>query len=141
VGHRVIIGRFSGSIVLERDHGSTFNLSEPGPLASGSRWPGPNTIGLECVMNQSGCLTCTWYHPTQWGRDEETRQLSGPNQTLAADFRRARPRDTGGRVRVTAHGHITTNRKTSDGWAPQYVGRLDTRLWANWESWIRRNAS
>ncbi len=120
VGQRVIIGRFSGTIVLEDEYGGTFNLNEPDTQTPGGAWHGPTTVGLECVMKSSGCLNCSWYHPTQWGRDEETRQLAGPNPGLAAGFRRARPRHTGGRVRITPHGHITTNKKTSDGWVSRY---------------------
>ncbi len=141
VGRRVLIGQFSGTIVLEGPDGSRFNLSEPGRLRPGDPWPGPKTTGLECAIDPSGSLTCCWYHPTDWGRDTVSEQLRGPDRTLAAGFRKARPHDMGGRVRITAHGHVITNRQVGGAWAAYYVGHVDTNSWADWDPWIRRNDS
>ena len=137
VGRREIIGRFQGSIVLKRPGGQEFNLEEPGRLEPGSPWPGPKTTGLECVIRENGALNCTWYHPTLTGRDEITVQLSGPNRLLAAGFRKARPHDTGGRIRITANGHIITNSREQDGsWVALYVGLIDPRSLTGWQKWI-----
>jgi hypothetical protein len=136
-GHRVLIGCFEGSIVLERPDRSMFDLASPGKFRAGDRWPGPTTTGLECAMQFDGSLVCTWYHPTRLGRDEVTQVLQGPNRSLAAGFRAARPGDTGGRVRITANGHIITNRQDRHGaWESIYVGWIGPRSWTDWTTWI-----
>lgn len=122
---RVVIGRFGGAIVLDRNRPRRFDLSNPGPIKAGEVWPGPKSIGLECVMKPDGSLTCSWFHPADWGQDEERALLFGGNPNLAAAFRTARPTDTGGRVRITEHGHVITNRQLHDGtWTTLYVGRV-----------------
>ena len=138
-GRRLLIGRFSGTIVLERPNGSQFDLAQPGRLQPGDPWPGPTTTGLECTIDSGGSLTCQWYEPTAWGRDETSEQLSGSDRTLAAGFRKARPHETNGRVRVTAHGHVITNRQEwGTGWTSYYVGSTDPSSWSDWQEWIRR---
>jgi hypothetical protein len=141
-GHRVLISRFTGSILLTKPTGGAFNLNKPGNLQPGNRWPGPKTTGLECAIDASGALKCTWYHPTSLGRDEITEQLRGPDRSLAAGFRVSRPFHSGGRVRITANGHITTNRQESDdSWAAYYVGWVDPAAWkSEWQKWIRRGS-
>jgi hypothetical protein len=139
VGRRVLIGRFHGSIVLARPNQSTFDLSRPGNLTPGDVWPGPSTTGLECAIQQNGSLICSWYHPTPLGRDEISEQLHDSDSSLAAGFRRARPGNHGGRIRVTANGHVITNRQDENGdWRTIYVGRIDPTNWANWQRWIER---
>lgn len=138
-GCRVLIGRFYGSVVLERPDGTRFDLESPGYLEPGNPWPGPKTTGLECTIDYSGTLTCTWCHPTQCGRDEVRERLRGPDRVLAAGFRRGRLGNSGGRVRITANGHVITNRKeVDDTWASIYVGYVDPRSWAGWEHWIEK---
>ena len=128
VGRRVVIGSFSGSIQLIKPQGSIFDFANPGNLKPGDWWPGPMTTGLECIIDETGTLTCTWYHPTPSGKEEITRQLRGPDPTLAAGFRKARPTDFAGRVRITSSGHIITNRQDRYGsWAAYYVGWINTR--------------
>ncbi|SPF49801.1 hypothetical protein SBDP1_830025 [Syntrophobacter sp. SbD1] len=139
VGRRVLIGLFQGAIVLERPDRSKLDLSHPGAVRPGDPWPGPMTTGLECAIRQDGALACTWYHPTNWGRDEFSEMLRKPDRVLAASFRAARPRDTGGRVRITANGHIITNRQEANGaWAPFYVGHVDPQSWSGWDRWINK---
>lgn len=139
VGRRVLIGRFQGAIVLERPGQSRFDLGQPGAVRPGNPWPGPTTTGLECAIHSDGSLVCSWYHPTQWGRDEASKQLRGPDRSLAAGFRAARPSAAGGRVLITGNGHIITNRQGRDGtWGSIYVGYVDPGSWAGWEHWIER---
>jgi hypothetical protein len=115
VGRRVAIGRFRGSIVLQRPDGDAFDLDKPGHLQPGDPWPGPKTTGLECAIQSDGSLVCRWYHPTSLGYEVITKQLHGPDRRLASAFRGARPGNQGGRVRVTANGHVITNRQTRTG--------------------------
>lgn len=137
VGQRNLIGRFSGPIVLERYGLPDFDLNEPGDLRPGDRWPGPKTMGLECAIQSDGSLRCDWYHPTTWGRDAVSEQLHPPDDVLARGFRAARPGGTAGRVRVTANGHVITNRQEPDGsWASIYVGRVDAGSWTTQDSWV-----
>lgn len=139
VGRRALIGRFTGSIVLERRDQPRFDLSQPGNLRPGDRWPGPTTTGLESAIQSDGSLICSWYHPTSLGRDEVRNQLREPDRSLLEAFRAARPGATGGRVRITANGHVITNRQESSGsWACLYVGYVDPRRWNDWEQWIEK---
>lgn len=135
-GRRVFIGHFSGSVVLERPDGSPFDMSAPG-TAAGHRWPGPKTTGLECHVDAAGIPVCTWYHPAEYGRNELERPLTRPVPGLASGFRSCRAGDTGGRVRVTANGHVITNRQNPDGsWTALYVGWIDPASWGDWSHWI-----
>jgi hypothetical protein len=94
---------------------------------------------LECALQPDGALVCTWYHPTAYGRDEISHQLRGPDGSLVSGFRRARPGDTGGRVRITANGRVITNRQLQNGdWVSMYVGQIDRSEWADWSMWIER---
>lgn len=141
VGRRVLIGRFQGPVVLKRPEGGVFDLSNPGKLAPGDPWPGPKTTGIECAIQPDGSLQCSWYHPTSWGRDEVREQLWGPERQLANGFRKARPQDSGGRVRVTANGHVITNRQESDGtWQALYVGRIAPESWPHRQNWMGKES-
>lgn len=141
VGRRVVIGRFRGPIVLQRPDGRTFNLNNPGDLQPGDPWVGPKTTGLECTIRSDGSLVCEWYHPTPLGRETISEPLHGIDLNLASGFGRVRSRDGGGRVRVTASGHVITNRQTRTGeWMAFYVGRIDPASWTNWNRWIRENS-
>lgn len=138
-GRRVVIGLFQGEIILERPNRSLFNLGSPGAIRPGDRWKGPTTTGLKCVMKPDGALVCTWYHPTRWGRDEVYEVLRRPDRSLAEKFRSARPGDASGSVRITANGHIITNRQEMNGyWESMYVGHVDSSSWNGWDQWIRK---
>lgn len=142
VGRRVLIGRFRGAVVLERPEGGVFDLSNPGQIAPGAPWPGPKTTGLECAIQPDGSLACNWYHPTKTGRDEVRALLHPPDRLLASGFRKCRPSDTGGRVRVTANGHAITNRQERDGaWVSLYVGRIHPDSWPHRKEWIGKEDS
>lgn len=142
VGRRVVIGRFRGPVVLQRPDGRTFNLNYPGDLQPGDPWTGPKTTGLECAIQSDGSLVCKWYHPTRLGKETITEQLHGADHTLASGFRRVRPIDVGGRVRVTANGHVITNRQTwTEEWIAFYVGRIDPTSWTNWNRWTGRTST
>jgi len=139
VGRRALIGRVRGTVVLERPDGTTFDMTNPGALRPGDLWVGPKTTGLECAIQPDGSLICSWYHPTQWGRTQVSERLRGADQSLAACFRSARPGDSAGRVRVTANGHIITNRQQADGsWLTYYVGWINPGSWTDWQHWIER---
>lgn len=137
VGVRALVGSWCGEIVLNQPSGSSFNLSNPGMLQPGHTWTGPKMMGLECVIRQNGSLVCQWSHPEPWGANTVNCDLRGPDPALAAGFHAARPGDGGGRVRVTACGHVITNRQDRNGvWGSYYVGRIDPHAWRNWEQWI-----
>jgi hypothetical protein len=139
VGRRALIGRFHGALVLERPNEPPFNMSTPGAVQPGKPWHGPTTTGLECAIQSDGSLVCSWYHPTQWGRDEVSEPLRGPDHSLAAGFRAARPGAGGGRVRITGNGHVITNRQELAGtWVCIYVGYVDASSWARWDHWIEK---
>jgi hypothetical protein len=141
VGARAVLGRFTGSVVLEKPDGSVFDMGMTG-LAEGSRWSGPRTTGLECTIDYQGALSCTWYHPSTLGRDEMTVRLAAPDKSLAAGFHRARPNDIAGRVRVTANSLVLSNHQTGTGeWVTSYIGRTNVAAWVNSVDWISgRNA-
>jgi hypothetical protein len=139
VGQRVFIGEFSGSLVLEKPDSTVFDFSNPGTLRAGQHWPGPTTTGLECIIRSDGSLKCSWYHPTRSGRDTVSKNLQGPDQKLGAGFRACRPGQQTGRVRLTANGHVITNRQSRDGtWTTIYVGWIDTRRWTDWKDWCEK---
>lgn len=135
-GKRAYLGELAGDVVLETPDGNTFSLASPGRLKPGDRWPGPTTTGIECKITDRGSLECTWYHPAVHGRDEETRTMIGASLTLAKGFRLARPGEQSGRVRVTAKGHVITNRKVRGSWICLYVGRIDIDRWPHLDEWI-----
>lgn len=138
VGKRVLVGRFRGALVLRSPDGPTLDLAWPG-LTPGTPWPGPKTLGLEAVIAQDGALDCRWYHPSPWGRDQVEARLRERDATLADGFRRCRPSEPAGRVRITANGHVTTNRHERDGsWTCLYVGWIDPRTWPSWDHWIKQ---
>ena len=138
-GNRVLIGCFHGAIMLERPGQSDFDLSKSYALRPGDLWPGPTTTGLECAMQADGSLQCSWYHPSRFGRDEVSQVLRGPDRSLAEGFRAARSDASGGRVRITAGGHIITNRQESnDTWASIFVGLIDPRSFKDWKMWIEK---
>ena len=139
VGSRALIGRFLGSMVLEKPDHSTFDFASPGRLRPGQQWPGPATTGLECEIRPDGALVCSWCHPTAWGRDEVSELIAGPDRTLATGFKAARPGEITGRVRVTANGHIITRRPgPDDSLKCFYVGYTDPTSWIGWDKWIRK---
>jgi hypothetical protein len=139
VGHRVLIGRISGTIRLMRHDGGVFDLANPGGLIPGDPWPGPDTTGIECVIQTNGALHCSWSHPSATGRDIVTAEVRGPDRQLTAGYRHALTGSSTGRVRVTAHGHVVTKRKEWDGsWVSIYVGFIDPALWPHQLDWIHR---
>lgn len=136
-GQRQVLGRFKGPILLEMPNQDLFDLAAPWESEPGSRWHGPRTIGLECVMHSDGSLHCKWYHPAKYGRDEEEHVLLGSSTVRASGFRACRPGQSSGRVRVTANGHIMTNRQKDDGtWVSLYVGWINPEAWGDWDHWI-----
>lgn len=140
VGRRVVIGRFQGTLTLLRPDGSRFDMADPGTLVPGHEWSGPTTTGLECKMQADGSLVCAWYHPSPLGRDEVREKIRGADARLYAAFRKARPDNTSGRVRITLHGHIITNRCTGSRWQAFYVGRVAaSSLPGDWNDWIKED--
>lgn len=135
-GKRAYLGEYSGDVVLETPDGDTFSLDKPGRLKPGDRWPGPTSTGIECKITGTGSLECTWYHPATHGRDEETRIMTAASAALAQGFRLARPGEQSGRVRVTAKGHVITNRKVRGTWICFYVGQIDIDKWPHLDEWI-----
>lgn len=139
VGVRMLIGWFRGSVSLERPDGAVFPFADPPVQAPGAAWDGPKTTGLECTIVSGGALECTWYHPTDDGRLEERHTLRGADARLWNGFRRARPGLSGGRVRITANGHVLTNAECPDGtWQSRYVGWVNPSTLTGWDRWIRR---
>ena len=130
-GKRVVLGRLSGRLMLQRPDGNRFDMAAPPNLVPGGRWPGPSTTGLECSRDHQGKLICKWDLPID-GEDWDTKrrmrkELRGADGFLAAGLRKARPGETGNcRVRLTFHGHITTNKELPGNvWEPRYVGHVD----------------
>jgi hypothetical protein len=137
VGKRVLVGQCQGSVVFDKPNGRLFDLSSPGAMMPGDLWPGPRTTGLECRIQPDGSLQCIWYHPTPWGRIESFEQVRGPDTQLAVAFHKARRGIQGGRVSVTANGHVITNRQEWNGrWTSVYVGYIPLSLWPYRREWI-----
>jgi hypothetical protein len=138
-GAIVLIGRFSGSIVLMQPDGTRFDLSRPSTLQAGDPWPGPKSTGLECALQNDGAITCNWYQTLATRSGYITEQLRGPDRVLAAGYQAARPGEVSGRIRVTANGIVITNRRLSDeGWSALYVGAVEPSSWNDWDHWIDR---
>jgi hypothetical protein len=135
-GKRAYLGEYAGDVVLEMPDGAPFSLDRPGRIKPGDRWPGPTSTGLECKITGTGSLECTWYHPAIHGRDDVTHPMIGSNPALAHGFRLARPGEQSGRVRVTAKGHVITNRKVRGTWVCFYVGHIDIKKWPHLNEWI-----
>lgn len=138
VGKRVLVGKISGRILLIGPNGEHFNMADPEGVTPGSRWAGPSITGLECFMDSTGSITCEWtlpaddHNPTL--RQRVRRQLRGADRKLAAGFRKSRPGESNGRVRLTVHGHLTTKKQIGTGeWETRYVGFVDPTTLLNLE--------
>lgn len=130
------IGQFLGPVVLERPDGTDFNLADPGPLEPGDPWPGPATTGIECVIDRAdGSLRAEIRTPTPDGFLRERYFVIESDESLADGFSVARPGDGGGRVRVTANGHVITNRQRFGRWECVYVGQIDVTAWPHLDEW------
>ncbi|GAB6062550.1 hypothetical protein JCM30394_12790 [Deferrisoma palaeochoriense] len=140
VGKRVLLGVYDGPLVLRSPWGERFDVSDPSGLEPGDPWPGPTTIGLECVLKQDGSLRCYWSHPTRSGSETVSEILRGPDAELYRRFRTARPGDVAGRVRVCAGGVVLTNRRTRCGdWESVYLGRVSCEVEkSQLVDWIKR---
>jgi hypothetical protein len=132
---RSLIGQISGSLVVKRSSGTRCDLGSSLGLYAGDSWPGPSSGHLTCVISESGALKCSWYHPTDHGRDYVKCELRGADEDLAEGFREARPWDTCGRVQICYGGHVLT--RTSRG-AVRYVGWIDPETLGDWRDWIGR---
>jgi hypothetical protein len=131
-----VIGQIHGPVVLEAPDGSEFDLHDPGSLEAGDIWPGPTTTGIECVINGStGALRAEIRIPTPTGCLRGDHEVVGPDGSLARGFKIARPGDHAGRVRVTANGHVITNRNQRGHWECVYVGRINVAKWAHHQEW------
>lgn len=135
-GQRAYLGKYAGDVVLETPDGGAFSLDKPGRLKPGDWWPGPASTGLECTIASNGSLSCSWYHPTAYGRDDATHTITAANATLAQGFRAARPGEQSGRVHVTARGHVITKRQVRDKLHCLYVGQIDIDKWPHLDDWI-----
>jgi hypothetical protein len=135
-GDRWVIGQFHGPVVLEKPDGGTFDLAAPGPLTPGDRWPGPSTTGLACVIDaRTGTLRAESVVPTAEGLLQTTFEVWKADPVLARGFSLARPYEGGGRVRVTANGHVITNRQRRGQWECVYVGLVDVAKWPHVADW------
>jgi len=134
-GKRVVVGLFSGSLSVTTEEGDEFDFADPPDQRPGARWDGPNTLGLECVMESDGSVRCDWYHTDDFGRISDSVILSGPSAARARNFRSARPGEASGRVHVTPNGHVTTNAKVRGNWEARYVCHIDTDEFEDWSHW------
>lgn len=138
---RVLIGRSSNALILNGSGRQVLDFSNLQHLAPGSIWSGPGTIGLESTLRSDGSLTSGWYRTTEYGQEETQEVIAGPNLSLLEGFRKARPGENSGRVRITIGGHVTTNRQERNGGSrPYYVGQVSTSVFRNWERWIEGRA-
>lgn len=136
-GRRVVVGYYSGPIRLNRADGGIFDFSDPGQLEPGDPWPGPSSTGLECILDDTGALSCVWRHPSRYGWDFERRALRRSDQKLALAFRAARPFDRAGRVRLTENGCLITKARSRDGdWNCRFVAKIDPPALSDWSEWI-----
>ncbi len=135
-GVRVVIGRYEGGLAMSTDSGLVDFSSNT--FIAGSEWPGPSTVGLECTISPNGSLQTFWQQPSDFGQEQYRESITGTNSSLIAGFKKGRPYDAGGRVRVTIGGHVITNRRQGDGWQAVYVGKLDRAEFDNWDKWIQR---
>lgn len=133
-GHRVLIGHWSGAITIKSGHGS-LDFLDPRHEA-GAQWPGPSSIGLECVMGADGSIHSDWWRQTDFGAERTSCQISAPNPTLASAFRKVRLVDSSGRVHVAPHGLVLTNVQRRGVWTPYLVGWIDPDEWPHRDEWI-----
>jgi hypothetical protein len=130
---RVLVGRFTGAprFVANDKWKSVCDLAKPDVLRRADAWTGPQSIGLECVIKEDGSLHCEWQGPTEEGELIQRRCILGPDRDRIRGFRMARPRDSGGRVHLTACGQIYTKwntaakRETGGEWRCAYLGKVD----------------
>lgn len=129
VGIRRVIAAFQGDAVLVKPDGSRFSFRIAHTLKPGASWPGPTTTGLECAIKSDGRLECSWYHPSDFGKETHRVILTGPSKTLFRGFVAARPGEFGGRVRVQMSGAVITNVQSHGPggleWKSLYIGSID----------------
>jgi hypothetical protein len=130
---RVLVGRFSGSprFVADDSGRSICDLASPDVLRRADAWTGPHAIGLECILKVDGSLHCEWYGPAEEGHIIQRTCILGPSRNRFIGFRMVRPRDSGGRVHLTACGHLYTKWLTGTPqdrvreWRCAYLGKVD----------------
>ncbi len=136
-GMRVVIGEYKGEFLLSYGR-EKIDFSQGSEFVPGSEWSGPKSIGLECTFRIDGSISTNWYQPSDFGREEYTERIAEADKEFISIFRRVRPYDSIGRVRLTIGGHVITNKETPGGWKSFYVGRLDTSQFRDWERYLRR---
>lgn len=135
-GLRVVVGRYEGGFKIKTETG-VIDLSTQ-EYSPGSVWTGPSSVGLECTIKPDGSLQTSWQQPSDYGQEQYREKITGPDPSLMAGFKKARPHDSGGRVRVTVCGHAITNRETREGWKAFYVGKIKPSQFGKWDKWIQR---
>jgi len=138
VGIRKLIGRFTGPLIFRRHDGGSFDLDlETNRLAPGDLWHGIKNIGVECIIQEGGVLSCRWYHPTVYGKEEIRIELLHDSPERHIAFQKARQGDTYGRVHVLPNGAVITNHQTFLGeWEAKFVCKISPSSWGSWEHWI-----
>ena len=135
---RVVIGKFSGNILLKMPNGGLFDMSDTTKYKIGGEWRGPKSTGIECTIRRDGSLITKWINPTPFGVEELTERVCGYDFALAMGFRNCRGGKTIGRVRVTSGGLVITNKKLQNGeWQSRYVGKIDVNKWPSKAEWIQ----
>jgi len=139
-GKRVIIGEYSGEFSIS-GAGNNIDFSQENILSPGSKWPGPTTIGLECIFDAGdGSFATRWYSPGNTGKPWVLykRKIATANNQFVSTFRSVRPSDAKGRVRLTVGGHVITSVQSQGTWKCFYLGKIDTSQFRDWDQYLTR---
>lgn len=137
-GRRYLIGHIRGPIVVVRPDMTRFDYSGSHSLTPGKLWPGPRTTGIECKIDSSGRISCTWGIPATLGTLEQTVPVSGQHPQIAAALRAARPGVVDARVRIQSGGAVITSSDggDDDDLVPHYLGQIDVACWPSVANWV-----
>jgi hypothetical protein len=136
-GKRVLVGRYKGDLVLESPSGRPLDLGRPWVSTPGEAWAGPDTMGLECVIEPNGGVKCKWYHPEELGRIDTPAQLFGADAMRHKAFCVAQPSKTSGRIHIFPSGHVIAKYELGhERWLARYVGKVDLRTLGDWSHWL-----
>jgi len=131
VGRRVVIGEYSGDLRIFTSEGFR-NFSDEQIQNPGTRWYGPQTIGLAIILEPRGCGYIKWNLSNRYYDEEHREPFDWIGSQVVESYQRVKGRT--GRVRISVNGHAFTKVEEGTRWQTYYLGIADSEF-VNWQQW------